>query len=168
VAPFANLARDLNLAIILLDQARKSDGKYAGSTAKAGSVDILCEMAEKDGGLVCTPKGRVFLPPFRIDLDAAGIPVFSNLTGDLTSAPQRSSQVTERHRMDTLAALQSAEPEGLTSTQWQTLTKERTGLGRSTFFDIKRALHSEGLVSYGSRLYRVLPSGNRRLLERVA
>jgi hypothetical protein len=169
MSPFTDLARDLNLAIILLDQARKSDGLYAGSTAKAGSVDILCEMHSKDGGLICTPKGRVYLPAFRIDLDAHGLPVFSGQTDDLPiTAKGRGDKVSDRHRLEVLAALQSAEPEGLKSTQWLALAKERTGLGRSTLMNIKRTLHREGLVSYTSTIYRVSPSGDKRLQEMEA
>lgn len=162
VAPFATLARDLNLAVVLLDQARKSDGGYAGSVAKAGSVDVLCEMAPKDGGLACTPKGRVFVPPFQVTIDD-GCPVFTVIGPEGFSRPQRANVVTERHRLDVLAALQSAEPEGLTASKWQSLVAERVHLGRSAFYECRRRLYADGLVSFTSRIYRVTSPGNRRL-----
>lgn len=164
LAPFTKLARDVNLSVLLIDQARKSDGTYAGSTAKAGTVDLLCELKAKDGGLVGTPRGRIALPPFRVDLDANGCPVFT-ATGDAESAalPPRLNVASTRERVGVLAALQSAEPEGLRTTQWQSLACERTGLGRTTFFELRRSLYREGLVSYVSRLYRVTSAGERAI-----
>jgi hypothetical protein len=64
VAPFTKLARECDLSVVLVDQARRSDNRYAGSYAKAGTVDLLCELQPKDGGLVCLPKGRSPSPRF--------------------------------------------------------------------------------------------------------
>lgn len=161
VAPFTTLARELNLAVVLVDQARRSDGKYAGSYAKAGTVDVLCELQPKDGGLAGTPRGRITLPPFRVDLDEAGRPVFTDL-GDGSRRLGR-PPTAPGDRLALLAALQSAEPEGLRTTQWQTLARERASIPRSTFFELRRDLHRDGLVSYASRLYRVTGVGERAL-----
>ena len=159
LAPFTRLARDLNVAVVLIDQARKSDGKYSGSTAKAGTVDILCELHSKDGGLVGAPRGRIPLAPYRVDLDENGRPVFSG-SGAEESAP-RLNVTSPRERLEVLIALQNAEPEGLRATPWQSLACERASIGRSTFFALRRGLYHEGLVSYASKIYRVTPSGER-------
>jgi hypothetical protein len=165
LSPFTTLAREHNLAVVALDQARRSDAKYAGSYAKAGTVDILCELESKDGGLVGSPRGRVNLPPFRVDLDQAGRPVFTEVgQGDSDgAAPHCQNVVSLRDRLGVLAALQSAEPEGLKATQWERLACEQTGHARRTFFRIRRSLYTDGLVSYTSRLYRVSPTGGRYL-----
>jgi hypothetical protein len=166
VAPFATMARETDVAVTLLDQARRSDGKWSGSVGKGGNVDIICELMEKDGGLTCTPKGRFPLPGFRIDLDDRGQPVFSDANGE-TAPPPRLNVVTSRERLTVLAALQSAEPEGLSAKQWQALAKECTGIGRSSFFKVRRSLYSDGLITFASRTYRVARAGEREL-EAVA
>jgi hypothetical protein len=168
LSPFTGLARDCDLAVLLLDQARRSDGDYAGSYAKAGSVDLLCELRRKDGGLACTPRGRVPLPPFRVDLDAVGRPVFSSDAPAHGRSPKgRGDAVTEQQRLEVLAALHDAEPGGLRSSAWLTLACERTGLSERTFYTIRRTLHDEGLASYASRLYHVTPTGERYYADRT-
>jgi len=162
VSPFSELARSQDIAVVLIDQARRSDGAWSGSTGKGGNVDLLCELRPKDGGLVCTPRGRINLPTFRVDLDANGVPVFTDTDGE-TAPAGRLNQVTDRHRREVLAALQSAEPEGLTAMRWQSLVKERVGLGRSAFFEIRRDLYGSGRVTFASRLYRVARNGTRQL-----
>jgi hypothetical protein len=47
------------------------------------------------------------------------------------------------------------------------LAEERAGIGRSTFYDIRRDLYTAGLASHASKLYRVSPSGERWLTEPV-
>jgi hypothetical protein len=165
VAPFTQLARDLDLAVVLLDQSRRSDGRYAGSTAKAGTVDLLCEFQPKDGGLVCTPRGRIALPPFRVDLDAAGCPQFTRSIGEgpETRRAGRGDALSQRDRMAVLGLLQSAEPDGLSSKAWGDLTREAFGLSRRSFFNLRRSLFTEALVSYTSRTYRVTSTGARAL-----
>jgi hypothetical protein len=162
IAPFTQIAREHDVAIILLDQARRSDGKYAGSYAKAGTVDFVCELQSKDGGLAAAPRGRFPLPAFRVDLDVDGVPTFAEADQD-EAAPRRLNVVSERDRIGVLQALQSAQPEGLRSMQWQSLACERTGIGRTSFFDIRKALHEDGLISYASRMYRISPTGERHL-----
>jgi hypothetical protein len=162
-APFTKLARDLNVAVILVDQARRSDGKYSGSTAKAGTVDLLCELQQKDGGLIGVPRGRIAVPAFRVDLDSRGRPVFTGTSGEDVRVPRRLNVTSAQERLGVLQALQSAEPEGLRATSWLQLACERTGIGRTTFFDLRRGLYHDGLVSYASRLYRVSPAGERIL-----
>jgi hypothetical protein len=161
VSPFTALAREHDVAVLLIDQARKSDGKYAGSVAKAGSVDILCELKPTIGGLAGEPKGRIALPPFCIELDAHGCPVFTG--AEAASRKGRGDAIREADKLEVLAALQSAEPEGLRSAQWQTLARERTHIARSTFFEVRRSLCNEGFASYASRIYRVSPSGEKWL-----
>jgi hypothetical protein len=163
IAPFTTLARELNLAVVLLDQSRRSDNRYAGSAAKAGSVDLLCELQPKGGGLVCTPRGRIPLPPFRVDLDEDGRPVFSDSLSESPNLAPRLNLVTEREKAAVLEALQSAEPEGLTAKAWESLATDATGLSRRTFFNIRRTLHHDGQISYASKLYRVSPKGARWL-----
>ena len=167
ISPFTALARTSNLSIVFLDQSRKSDNTYGGSAAKAGSVDLLAELHPKDGGLACTPRGRVPLAPFRVDLDESGVPVFST-DGHGMAKPARSNTVTQRHRMAVLAALASAEPEGLTASVWLSLVSEREGFGRSTFYEIRKALYESGLLLYASKKYSVSPAGHRALCEESA
>lgn len=159
VSPFTTLAREQNLAVVLLDQARKSDGAYAGSTAKAGSVDLLCEMQLKDGGLACSPKGRVFLPPFRVDLDPEGVPRFSG--GAAATPDDRGGP--DGHEREILQLLSDSEPEGLTSTAWLKMS----GLPKMTFNRRRKALLRTGLAlspehTRGGR-YRITEKGETSL-----
>lgn len=161
VAPFATLARDTGLAVILLDQARKSDGAYGGSVAKAGSVDVLAELRADDDGLVCVPRGRVPVAPFRVTLDEEDRPVFGKATDP---APARPSAVSERHQKVVLAALARAEgQEGLTATQWQEVVHQSAGLGRTAFFGLKSALYDAEFVHCERKRYRVSPAGTEWL-----
>lgn len=157
VAPFAELARVSDMAIILFDQARRGDGKYAGSMAKAGSVDILVEMAKKDGGLEATPIGRVPLPPFRVELDAEGIPRFSGAT--VGAAPD----VPDGRARDLLQLLSDSEPEGLTYAGWFKISD----MPKASFNRTRKALLRDGLAlspaeTRGGR-YRVTEKGETSL-----
>ncbi|MFN0177174.1 MAG: hypothetical protein ACKVZ0_00105 [Gemmatimonadales bacterium] len=160
VAPFTTLARDHNVAVWLLDQARKTDGKYAGPVAKAGSVDVLIELEAKDGGLVATPRGRVPLPPFRIDLDDDGIPTF---TAEGDGAGDRTAPVAIASHRKLLVVLADAEPEGLTSSAWLRLSE----LPETSYNRGRRALLREGLVlgpdATRTKRYRVTEKGETRL-----
>jgi hypothetical protein len=61
---FANLAHELDVAIVVIHHARKQDGKYRDSSAIGGAVDVICEMfaPEEDTDptkRVLRAKGRV-------------------------------------------------------------------------------------------------------------
>jgi hypothetical protein len=159
--PFTTLARETNLATVLLGQSRRSDGKYAGSHAIAATVDLLCEMEAKDGGLICHPRGRVRLPTFRVHLDDTGRPVFSaDDDGDIRP-PVSEAGVRDVTLRAVFRLLLEAEPEGLRPSKW-----ERRALGElqlsGTHFDRARsALLGAGRVTKLGRLYRTAPSGER-------
>jgi len=165
MSPFTRLAREADLAIVLLDQSRRSDNAYAGSVHKAGGVDLLCELHPKDGGLACTPRGRVALPPFRVDLDPTGKPQFTTTAARDPAPARQRSRLTEAHRLGVLRVLRNAEPDGLKAAQWARMVKEDLGLGTSAFYEARRALYDGGLASHASRLYHVTPTGERRLAE---
>lgn len=137
VSPFTNLARDRGLAVVLLDQARKSDGKYAGSFAKAAGVDILAEMELKDGALVCTPRGRVPLPAFRVELDDEGIPHFTAARSDLSAEAAPDGRAREL-----LQLLSDSEPEGLTYAGWLKMSE----VPKASFNRNRKALLRAGLA----------------------
>lgn len=167
VSPFAALAREHGIAVVLLDQARRSDGAWSGAAGKGAGVDIIAEMHPKDGGLVCTPRGRIALPPFRVDLGDDGVPVFSDHDGRSLAAG-RGDRIGEGDTLRVLEALADAEPEGLRSKAWQDLVAERCNIGRSSFFKIRKTLFTQGLVSYASRVYHVTPTGERALAKAAA
>jgi hypothetical protein len=91
--------------------------------------------------------------------------VFTTTSGPDATVPRRLNVVTTRTRAEVLAALRSAEPEGFTASRWQDVACERAEIGRTTFFDIRRALYVEGYVGYASKIYRLTPSGERWLAE---
>lgn len=158
VSPFTTLARAQNLAVILLDQARKSDGTYSGSTAKAGSVDLLVELQARDGGLEATPKGRVQLPAFRVELDADNIPRFSGAA--VSAAPD----APDGRARELLQFLSDSEPEGLTSSGWEKVS----GFPKTSYNRNRKALLRDGLAlspaeTRGGR-YRITDKGETSLL----
>ena len=159
VAPFTLIARTHDVAIVLLDQARRSDGRYAGSTAKAGSVDYIVELEEKDGGLAATPKGRTYLPPFRADLDGDGVPVFT-IKGTGHADPTPDFADLTANALTLLRTLSDTAPEGLPSTKWWKLS----GIGPEMNFQRARMkLVRDGLAlepeATRTRRYRITPKG---------
>lgn len=161
IAPFTKLARDLDIAVLILDQARRSDGKYSGSAAKAGSVDFVAELIEKDGGLEAAPRGRIYLPKFRVELDPNGCPVFIDHSGAPTTTTS-SADLTDT-AMTILRALADAEPEGLTSSGWRRITD----LPETTYHRARRKLLREGLAldpsTTRTRRYRITDRGEQAL-----
>lgn len=165
IAPFTTLARAYDLAVIILDQARRSDGKYGGSAAKAGTVDYIVELEQKDGGLVAAPRGRTYLAPFRIDLDVRGVPQFT-IEGEpgADTVPDPIDNLTEKAK-DLLRLLADSEPEGLTSSRWLKLAAMR----ETTYHRTRRALLSQGFAlgpdSTRTRRYRITNKGETWLGE---
>jgi len=138
--PFTTLARETGLAVVLLGQARRSDGKYAGSHAIAATVDLLCEMESRDGGLVCTPRGRVALPAFRVDQNDEGVPQFTAADGREPAASAGGHGVRDAALADLFRLLADAEPEGLKANQWKREAKETLGMSPTHFNRARRAL----------------------------
>ena len=68
------MARKMNVAILLLHHARKSDNTYRDSTAVGANVDVILEMAEVEGD----PTARAFRPKARWSMD----PFTLRLVGD--------------------------------------------------------------------------------------
>lgn len=163
MSQFTRLARQNDLAIVLLDQSRRNDNTYSGSAQKAGGVDLLCEMQPKDGGLVCTPRGRVPLPPFRVDLDSQGVPVFSKYESDSPTLSRPQNALAEGHRLAMLGILHAAEPGGLKATEWQRLVDQHVGLKKTAFYDAVEALINSGLVANISRRYHITQAGLQHL-----
>jgi hypothetical protein len=161
VAPFATLARGTKVAVVLLDQARRADGDWAGSVGKGGNVDIICVLHSKDGGLACSPRGRIYLPPFRVDLDGEGCPVFS--TADSGEPESRAYVVTDANRRAVLELLQNAEPDGLKTNAWAKLAKETHNISRASFYRIRKEHFEAGRLLYGSLVYRVSQAGAKYL-----
>ncbi len=159
MAPFTMLARTHDVAVVLLDQARRSDGKWAGSVAKGGGVDLIVELSEKDGGLEATPRGRVALPPFRVELDAEGRPQFSGAA----IAIETPASATDERGQALLRLLSDSEPEGLTSSAWEKVS----GLPKTTYHRSRKALLRAGLAlspaDTRSRRYRITEQGEAAL-----
>jgi hypothetical protein len=166
VSPFATLARDLNVAVVLLDQARRSDGKWSGSVGKGGAVDIIAELEPHEGGLIATPKGRVVLPPFRVDLDADGAPIFSaHGPGEPRPSSTEASGALHENARKMLELLGEAEPEGFTSSGWRKVAE----LSPTTYHRARRLLLRQGLALDPSQTrstrYRITEVGERALLN---
>lgn len=166
VQPFTDLARDQDMAVLLLDQARRSDGRWAGSVAKGGGVDLIVELLEREGGLEATPKGRVTLAPFRVELDQAGIPVFTiSGAADAPDAGTADRRELTGKSIELLKLLADAEPEGLASSRWHRLAK----LPETTYHRLRRQLVRGGLVmdpsQTGSRRYRITTRGEALVVE---
>ena len=164
IARFTLLARDQGVAIVLLDQAKR-DGKWSGIGEKGGGVDIIAEMEAKDGGLEATPRGRVPLPPFRVELGPDGIPAFSSPgsgSGD-RARTEDFGQLRARSRK-LLQTLADSEPEGLASSTWWKLAAIPS---RTTFNRARRQLLLDGLCLDPSvtktRRYRVTDKGEASL-----
>lgn len=161
MAPLTAVARDHGVGVVLLDQARKSDGGYSGPAAKAGSVDLLIELEPKDGGLRGAPAGRAWLPAFRIDLDAEKRPVFS-LEDDTTEREADAADLGDKAAL-LLRLLSDAEPEGLTSTAWRKLAEIPT----TTYHRARKRLIAEGLILDPSHTrtprYRITDKGEASL-----
>jgi hypothetical protein len=160
VQPFMELARELNVAVILIDQGRRSDGKWGGSVGKGGKVDVLVELESKDGGLEATPRGRVPLPRFRVELDANGIPRFSEAAVAVAGA---ALGPTNEKRRALLQVLADSAPEGLTSSGWMKVS----GFPKETYNRNRRALVRDGLAlspaETRSRYYRITEKGELSL-----
>ncbi len=159
--PFTTLARQQHLAVVLLDQARRSDGQYSGSAAKASQVDVVVELLERDGGLEATPRGRVLIPAFRVELDQEGLPVFTS--GTESQPLLLAASPTDGKALELLRLLSDAEPEGLTSAGWQ----KQSGFPATSYHRNRRALLRGGLAlspaETRSRRYRVTDKGEEAL-----
>ena len=158
LAPLQQLARKRNIAVILLHHSKKSDGQYRDSTAIGAAADIIITLKERGGGdRRAEVQGRFPVPNFSVRMDDDGQVSFdaddSPGTADRGPAPVALQS-------NVLRLLQSAEPEGLTSGQWFGLAKEK-GIARTSFFRARKSLHDQGYAAYGSKLYRVSPSGAR-------
>jgi hypothetical protein len=161
VAPFATLARETNVAVILLDQARRSDGDWTGSVGKGGNVDLIAVLHAKDAGLACSPIGRTYLPPFRVDLNDQGHPVFSST--DSGGPESRATVVTDANRRALLQLLDDAEPDGLETAEWARLAKDAHHLSRASFYRIRKEHIQAGRLLYASKKYRVAGDGAKYL-----
>jgi hypothetical protein len=169
VAPFAQLARDHGIAVVLIDQARRSDGEWSGSVGKGGGVDIIATLLPtKDKlGLESRPIGRINVPPFRVDLDSEGCPVFSDADGGEgrvggTGKLGRGDALSESDYKAVFDLLADAEPEGYRSSTWAGECKSETGRSKATFNRIRKYLLEQGLISHVSRIYHVTGTGTRR------
>lgn len=72
VQPITDLAHETGVAIVMLHHANRSNGTYRGSSALAGSVDMLCEMhpvAGNENGRLLKFSGRIHLDPVSIAYD---------------------------------------------------------------------------------------------------
>jgi hypothetical protein len=163
MSPFSDLARAHDFAVLLLDQSRRADGRWSGSAQKGGAVDIIAELQERDGALETVPRGRVPLPPLRIELDSDGKPQFLTLGAE--QAPVV-TQADERGRA-LLQLLADSEPEGLTSASWCKLSE----IPRTTYHRLRRDILRRGLaLSPGetrTARYRITDAGEASLVPEV-
>ena len=90
LAPLVRLARDYNVALVILHHATKgASGEYRDSTAIGAEVDMLIEMREGDvpGVRMLKPKGRWKVDPYTVVFEEGrdGRPPFFRLAeGDLS------------------------------------------------------------------------------------
>jgi AAA domain len=153
-----NSAKDMGRIIESLDQLRNATGGHVcvihhagkdvtkgmrGSSALLGAVDTVIELSGDTGTLrvaVTAQKETEPAPPWWCRLKTVGASaVLEHLAGQ--------AAFTEAH-LKILDALKALPPEDRTSTKWQAMAED-AGVGRSAFFQAKKALIEDGRVTGG-------------------
>lgn len=163
LGPLRVIAREMNVAVIILAHAKKSGGEYRDSTAIGAAVDlIITQKEQKDKSRKAKVQGRFYAPDFATRMDADGLVTFEYEGQDGAAPAGRRPPPSAGLQKRVLRLLQSAEPEGLKSTSWKDIAKEE-GILRTNFFACRRELFTKGYVTFQSGTYRVGTAGARWL-----
>jgi hypothetical protein len=160
LAPLQRLARFRNLAAVLIHHANKSSGTYRDSTAIGAAVDLIITLTSRaDGSRRSKSEGRFPVSEFTARLNQeTGLITFEEDSVEGIAADRGPAPLELQYRV--LRLLQSAEPEGLRSSAWQSLAKE-AGISRPSYYRARKSLYEAGHASYASSIYRVSEHGAR-------
>lgn len=137
------LARELNVAVIVLHHARKSDGVARDSSAITAAADVILEQKapHADGIQRITARARWTVPDFAVQLlDGRRY----ELAAGTVTGPQAQVRGTRFKVLDALA------PEGMTFTAWE----QAAGVPATTFGRTAKKLVSAGEVEHVGELYK--------------
>jgi hypothetical protein len=137
------LARELNVAVIVLHHARKSDGVARDSSAITAAADVILEQKAQhaDGVQRITARARWTVPDFAVQLVDGKR--YALAAGTVTG-PQAQAQGNRFKALDALA------PDGMTFTAWE----QAAALTASTFKRAAKALEASGDVQHVGELYK--------------
>lgn len=142
MAGLQDLARDLNMAVVVLHHARKSDGGTRDSSEITARADVVLEQREAhtaDGKQRFAVRGRwPSLHDFTVRL-------VDNARYELVQGADESAL-----RENDTAALKALPENGLSYTAWKAAAK----LPDSTFKDCQKRLLDRGLVCKDGKLWR--------------
>jgi len=143
MAELRSVARDLNVAVIVLHHARKSDGVARDSSAITAAADVILEQkaTHADGVQRITARGRWTVADFAVQLVDGKR--YALAAGTVSGPPAQA-------RGNRFKALDALPPEGLTFTAWE----RASGLTPSTFRRAAKALEASGDVQHVGELYK--------------
>jgi len=139
-----SLARELNIAVIVLHHARKSDGVARDSSAITAAADVILEQKQPhaDGIQRITARGRWTVPDFAVQLfDGKRY----ELVAGTVTGPAAQAQGNRFKALDALTT------ERMTFTAWE----QASGLSHTTFTRIAKRLVAAGEVLHEGELYRL-------------
>lgn len=131
------VARQREIAVILVHHANKANGTYRDSTAIAASVDLVLEFGKRPDDQT----ERIVRAAGRFPIGDVVLQ-YENGLYRVSGGEETVAVVSEQRRLEVLELLEEAEPEGLSYAQWF----RESGQSRSTFNRIRRTLHRAGLV----------------------